>query len=453
MDSTLQKVYNTIINEHMLESKDSILVGFSGGADSVFLMLSLIKLREYMEFDIYAAHLNHGIRGAEADSDETFVTEFCKKHNIKLFVKSIDIPKISKDLKLSEETAGRNERYKFFAEICTQNDIKKIAVAHNKNDSVETVLLNMIRGSALKGLCGIKPVNGNIIRPIIEISRNEIEQYLNDINQNFCTDSTNMTDVYTRNKIRNVILKSMSEINNSVINTIYSNLQSLNNDENFLELYCKNLACITAKENEIIINKTIFDKQHIAIKNRILLNAFQMINGNCSNISSKHLEILLNSKFAGKVYSMPGNVNVKVSYNQIVFSKNNDEYTRFEYVLHPGESIELFNNVYLHSNYCQTMNLAEKNAVFIDADKLKSDKLIIRSRQDGDRFIPYGMKTPKKIKDFFIDSKIPVYKRNEIPILVDGDEIAALIPYRVSELYKVTDKTQNILMIKITKEK
>ena len=207
----VKKVYDTVVKYNMIEKGDKILVGFSGGADSLFLVLLLIELKKIIDFELYAAHLNHGIRGNEATRDENFVFEFCKTNNVKLFTKHINIPEISRIQKISEETAGRNERYKFFNNICKKNGFNKIAVAHNMNDSVETVIHNMIRGASLKGLSGIKPVNGNVIRPIIEISRDEIENYLFTNNYSFCTDSTNLANIYTRNKIRNVILKEMAK--------------------------------------------------------------------------------------------------------------------------------------------------------------------------------------------------------------------------------------------------
>lgn len=437
----------------MLKKDESAVVGFSGGADSLFLMIALIELKKYYHFDVYAAHLNHGIRGKEADRDEKFVIDFCTKNNIRLFTKKVNIPDISKKQKISEEIAGRNERYKFFNEICTTYGIKKIAVAHNKNDSVETVIFNMIRGASLPGLCGIKPVNGNVIRPIIDISRNEIETYLSKHNYQFCTDSTNLTDLYNRNKIRNDILKTMSDINQSVIDTIYSNLTNLNNDENFLAKCCDELNCIAVTDKEIIIKKDIFENQHIAIKNRLILKAFEALKGNCINISSKHLEIISSADSIGKTFDMPGNIKVRISYDKIIFSYDTNQDISFEHVIMPGDKLNLYDNVYLSVQYCNEFDIKNKNAVFIDSDKIKSGNLIVRSRKDGDTFVPYGLNTAKKLKEYFINLKIPVYERAKIPILADGNEIAAVIPYRVSELYKVDSKTNKIIKLELTKEK
>ncbi len=449
LDFTVKKVYDTILKFNMINENDKILVGFSGGADSLFLIHSLMELQNYINFELFAAHLNHGIRGNEADSDETFVFNYCKKNKIRLFTKKVDIPQIASQSKISDEVAGRNERYRFFNEICTDNAINKIAVAHNKNDSVETVILNLIRGASLSGLCGIKPIHGNIIRPIIDISRTEIEDFLKTRKINYCTDSTNLTDIYTRNKIRNSILNTMTEINSSVIDTVYSNMHNLNNDDNFIKSYCEKLNCITESDDEIIVNMDILRHEHISVKNRVLLMAFEKLKGNTSNISSSHLSIILNADKTGKSFNMPDNITVKTSYNNIVFSYKNKTNDDYSYKLKVDIAVEYLKNKFILCTYCDYADLNEENTVYIDVDKVNINKLTVRNRRNGDRFIPYGMNGEKKIKNFFIDLKLPKNKRDEIPILTDNDVIAAIVPYRVSELYKVTKNTKKILKIKI----
>lgn len=452
MDIVIKKVYDTIVNNNMILDSDRVLVGFSGGADSLFLILSLIEVKKYIDFEIYAAHLNHGIRGAEAKNDEDFVTEFCKLKNITLYKTNVDIPSISKNEKVSEETAGRNERYKFFNTICKENNINKIAVAHNMNDSVETVILNMIRGSSLNGLCGIKPVNNNIIRPIISVKRDEIECYLNKNSQNYCVDSTNLMQIYARNKVRNSILKSMLDINPSVIETIYSNIQNLKSDDDFIKTYTQKLKCIALDGNNIIINRGIFELQHNAIKNRIILDAYSKITGDICGITSYHLSIFNSELSAGKKYNFPNGVIACVSFDSIVFSKNQIASNEFYYNYKIGDNLEYINGCRINVSHCNCFDKNDTEALYIDADMIKNKTLTIRSRIDGDRFIPFGMKSNKKLKQLFIELKIPVWERNDIPLVVDGDEIVAVVPYRISELYKITEKTKNIIKIQITKE-
>lgn len=447
------KVYDTIIKYNMINSGDAILVGVSGGADSIFLLHSLIKIREKMSFELYAAHMNHGIRGDEAKRDETFVKEYCEYNHIPLFIKTVDIPKISKEYRLSEETAGRNERYKFFKEICKDINLSKIAVAHNMNDSVETIIHNMIRGASLNGLCGIKPVNENIIRPIIEVGRPEIETYLNDNNISYCTDSTNSSDMYTRNKIRNNIIKSMLDINPAFIQTVFTNSINLRNDYSFICEYTKSLKCISCDGEKVIVEKNIFDKQHLSIKSRIIMQAFDTLKGDCDGISTSHIEIISNASDSGRLYNMPGGVDVLVSFDKIVFMNEAKNNVSFEYNYRIGDKLEYLPGAFLKSSYCCKYDANDKNALYIDADSLKCDILKVRSKIDGDKFIPYGMTSSKKIKKYFTELKIPIYKRNEIPIILDDNQVVCIVPYRISELYKTHEKTKHIVKFEITKEK
>ena len=212
MDNFVFSVRNTIEKFNMLNNNDNVVVGVSGGADSTALLYSLISLREIYNINIVCAHLNHGIRGDEAARDERYVRELSQKLNINFFCKHVDIPLIAKQKKQSEELTGREERYKFFNEILNKLGGGKIAVAHNKNDFVETVLIKLTRGASLNGLKGISPVNAAIIRPLIEIERNKIELYLDKNNIKYMTDSTNDKDIYTRNLIRNNVIKELCKI-------------------------------------------------------------------------------------------------------------------------------------------------------------------------------------------------------------------------------------------------
>ena len=454
MNSITDKVCNTVSKYNMINDGDSVLVGFSGGADSLFLILSLVELSKKIEFKLYAAHLNHGIRGDEALRDENFVREFCENNNITIFFKTVDIPEISRVNKISEETAGRNERYRFFNEICAKNGIHKIAVAHNMNDSVETIIHNMIRGASLNGLCGIKPVNKNIIRPIIEVTRDEIELFLKQRNQLFCIDSTNSSDIYTRNKIRNTILKDMSEINSSVVKTMYFNSLNLINDEAFLNEYAKSLHCISFDGENVIIDKNVLNKQHISIKGRIIMQSFEMLKGNCESISSNHIDIICNANSSGRVYNMPDGIDAVVSYDKILLKKRITKHIGFEYNSYNiGEKLEYYPGMFLKSSFCKEYTPDDINALYIDADILSSHQLTIRSRREGDRFIPFGMKETKKLKRFFADLKIPSYIRDDIPIVIDNDQIVCVLPYRISDSYKVSKNTKNIIKFEITKEK
>jgi len=452
LDCVFDVVLNTVYKYNMISNGDKVVVGLSGGADSIFLMEMLRLLQKEIDFSLCAAHLNHGIRGIEALHDAEFAQKYCRNNNIDFYIKEVSIPQIAKKIKISEETAGRQERYKFFTEICANGYASKIAVAHNMNDSVETIIHNMIRGSSLKGLTGIKPVNSNIIRPIIGVKRSEIEKYLHDHGLTFCTDSTNLSDVYTRNKIRNIILKTMSEINESVTETVYNNSRLLRDDDDFLNDYVDNINCVRSIGEKIYIDKKLFDKEKTAIKRRIILKAFEMLKGDCKNISSKHIDILCDINETGSKYDMPEGIYVYIYGENIVFSKN--VITKKDLCLElsiPGK-IRCYDNVFLTAEYCNEFDPKDSKALYIDADKLSGNILTVRNRNEGDRMVPFGKSSPKKIKKLFTDMKISTFEQDTIPLVCDGDNIAGIVPYRVSDIYKITENTKNIIRIYITKE-
>ena len=196
------KVLETIKHHNMLTEGDSVLVGLSGGADSCTLLYVLKSLQETFGIELYCAHLNHGIRGEEAQRDMEFSQKFSSQLNVPIICETRDVPKHAKDNKLSEETAARNLRYDFFKCVSEKFHCNKIAVAHNKNDRAETILMNIIRGCGSNGFRGIKPVNKSIIRPLIDVSRNEIEEYITGKGINYVTDSTNKENIYARNNRR-----------------------------------------------------------------------------------------------------------------------------------------------------------------------------------------------------------------------------------------------------------
>ena len=216
----------------MISSGDTVICGLSGGADSVCLLLMLIEISKEINFTVEALHVNHCLRGAESDSDEDFCRELCKRLNVKFNSARVDVKGYSEKYSVSDEESARILRYNAFAEY---SQGKKIATAHNADDNLETVILNLARGSALKGLAGVPPVRNNIIRPLLTVSRREIEEYLKSIGQDFVTDSTNLSDDYTRNKIRHRIIPILKEINGSVVETSVNSISAVRSENSLIE--------------------------------------------------------------------------------------------------------------------------------------------------------------------------------------------------------------------------
>lgn len=305
------KVINTIIKYKLIESGDKIVLGVSGGPDSISMLNILNEIKEELNFDIYVAHINHMIR-KEADEDERYVQKYCEKNNIQFFVKRADVEQIAKTKKLGTEETGRKIRYDFFEEVLQKVGANKIAIAHNKNDKIETIIMNLLRGSSVSGLKGIEPKRDNkYIRPLIECERQEIEQYCEENKLEPRIDKTNFENDYTRNKIRNIVIPYIKkEFNPNIIETIDRLSQVATEESSYIELQAKevyNKLLIQETENQIILNLKEFNKQNKVIKSRIILLAVKKINGGTQGIEKIHIEdiIKLYNNNIGNKYLTP----------------------------------------------------------------------------------------------------------------------------------------------------
>ena len=327
-----QKVLETIRKYNLIEDGDKIVLGVSGGPDSICMLDNLreVKEEQIIEFEIYVAHINHMIR-EEAIDDEKYVQEYCKKYNIECFVKRADVQKIASEKKIGTEEAGRKVRYDFFEEVLQKTESNKIAIAHNKNDKIETIIMHLLRGSGLSGLKGIEPIRDNkYIRPLLECERTEIEQYCEDKKLNPRIDKTNFENEYTRNKIRNIVIPYIKkEFNPNIIQTL-SRLSDLAADEsNYIELYIQKAfeKILIAKEKEqITLNLKEFNKQDKVIKNRLILYTTKELMGSTQGIEKIHIEdiIKLCQNNVGNKFLTPNkNLKVLVKDKKIFFIKQN----------------------------------------------------------------------------------------------------------------------------------
>ena len=324
------KVLKTIKKYNLIEDGDRLVLGVSGGPDSITMLNILNDMRNdknlHMEFDIIVAHVNHMIR-EEAKDDEKFVKEFCKKIHVPFYSKSIDVQKMANNMKIGTEEAGRNARYDFFDEILTKTDSNKIAIAHNRNDKVETMIMNMLRGSGIAGLKGIEPIkNKKYIRPLIECERYEIEQYCMENNIDAKIDKTNFDNIYTRNKIRNVVIPYiMQEFNPNIVNTMDRLSELVKEEDEYLENTVENKykeLIIEEKEKQFIMNLKGFNKEEKVIKSRLLLYTISRLLGSTNGIEKKHIDDLIKlcENNIGNKYLTPNkNIKVLIKNHKIYF--------------------------------------------------------------------------------------------------------------------------------------
>ena len=313
-----QKIIETIKKYNLINSGDKIVLGVSGGPDSIAMLDILNQLKDEMNFEIYVVHVNHNIRGKDADEDEEYVKKYCEKYNIKCFSKKIDVPTIAKTKKIGTEEAGRKVRYEYFEEILKETKSNKIAIAHNKNDKVETIIMHLLRGSGISGLRGIEPIREEkFIKPLIECDRQEIENYCKENNLQPRIDKTNFENEYTRNKIRNLLIPYIEEnFNPNIVDTLNRLSDVVEKEDDFfhkiVENEYKNLK-ITADNKEIVLDLKKFNCLDYVIKSRIILYTIKELFGSAQGIEKIHIEdiIKLCGNNIGNKYLTP-NKNIKI---------------------------------------------------------------------------------------------------------------------------------------------
>jgi len=461
MDS-IDKIKAVIKENELIKEGERVVVGVSGGADSVCLLL---VLKEIMPPEcITAVHINHGIRGDEAARDEDFVLQLCKRQDIRLEIRRLDVPLFARENKISEEEAGRILRYRVFEEIRLLYKADKIAVAHNLNDVAETFLMNLSRGSGITGLTGIKLRNGVLIRPLIKTSRTEIEEIVTYLGESFITDSTNNSLIYTRNRIRKRVIPELEEVNERAVSHINDACDRLEKIEGYIIKEAANAyKSYVAKGKDIFISSEILTLDEVIIE-EVLHKALSEVAGRARDIGSVHISYLLElfNKQVGREIDLPYKVRAFREYKGIRLkgSANKPE---------SGESIQVLPELLLHTKDVEGIstvaseednirltfedgsvkNLSQNSCIrWFDYDKI-TENVMLRFKEEGDYLIisPEGDK--KKLKKYFADSKIPSDKRGEIPLVASGNEVLWVVGYRTGEGARITSSTRKLLKIEI----
>ena len=319
----LNIIRQTIIEYNLFDKGDRVLIGLSGGADSICLTYALHCLSSEFELELFTAHLNHGIRGDEAIRDETFAQNFSEKLGIKCFTEHTDIPHLAKNSGKSQETTAREVRYAFFEHVLHKYEINKIATAHNRNDNAETILMNIIRGGTLPAMCGIPYKRGNIVRPLLNVKREQIEEYCKLNQLEFVTDSTNLTDDYTRNKIRHILIPQIeNELNPNFIETVTNNAVFNQEENNYLKKIADEAYKKTVTDG--VIDISALQAYDISIQRRIVRNALEAHYNTSDGITSRFIRDILElaEKDSGKSINIHNNTTVKNEYGKLIITNN-----------------------------------------------------------------------------------------------------------------------------------
>ena len=471
-DAMLKKVENFIEKQEMLMPFDAIVVGVSGGADSVCLLTCLHRLREQYQLKLYAVHVNHMLRGMEADEDEAFVGDLCKSLSIPLHCVHEDVKRLAEISGTTIEEAGRNLRYLSFEQECERVKAHKIAVAHNRNDNAETVLFHLFRGTGLTGMTGIPKKRGQIIRPLLCVTREEIENFLLKENISYRTDSTNLSNDYTRNKIRLSILPIVTkEINERAIEHITSLSDQLTEVANYLDQVTERefRKIATLSKGKVTLELKEFSSYEDLIKREILRKAIKSISG-LKDVEMIHLTdgAHLSKCQVGKEIHLPNHIILKRGYNTLIvydsqlYSERKDGDRNIQPVEIPltldhedsmkkgtvqrvdflgkGFEIRLF-------PYEKSLAIPKNSYTkWYDYDKIR-DAVVLRTRREGDFLMIHPQGKTKSLKSLLVDQKIPREERDKIPLVVCDSHVLWAVGVRSSEAYRIDQNTNWVLSV------
>ena len=448
--------------EGLITPGDKVLVGVSGGADSIALLHVLHWFSRTQNYGLIVVHIDHMARGKDSDADADFVESVAKKLKLPFYLKKVDVGIERLQLKTSFQDAARMIRYQFFEETLKAVGANKVALGHSADDQVETILMNIIRGTGLKGLAGIPKVRGYVIRPFWGIHRKDLDIYLKENDISFRDDSSNLDKKYLRNRIRHVLIPHLETYNPGIKKCLQQMSGIVSEEDSFLsqmtrDIFNKKIG--ESNEKNIVWGIDDFQSYPMALRQRLVREIFCRITGDMQAITAYHVQQIINlfnSPKAGKVLNIPRGVTVTCSYGSILFAKIVDDICGNEPLVTP---IAIPGTTKLLEGYIRKV----ETQIFVDKKDLFSldtgrqaffdfgkTGFGIQARffRAGDRFCPLGMKGNKKLKSFFIDQKVPKSMRSQIPILTNADDdIIWVYGQRISHLYRVTEKTKKVLFI------
>jgi len=440
-------VRDTILKYNMLQPDSQVIAAVSGGADSMAMLHCLAALG-YLPVVV---HVEHGIRGISSRADSDFVKQYCRERNIPFRLVSVDVPAYAAENKIGTEQAARALRYEALRDAAAELSCP-IAVAHHIDDQAETVLLHLLRGSGLNGLCGMQPVADGIIRPLLFVCRKQIEAFCKENALPYVTDETNTDITYKRNRIRHELLPLLKEYNPDITASLSRTADLLQGDALLLEQQTETLAekLLTQNENTIIIKANLLRNLPVGAQRRLIRKALTLLRGP-QDIEQKHIEavVQLLQGQSGKRLSICNGIGCKLSYNQLAFYTELPQKSAYCYPFLPNKTF-LFGEIEVQGKLTAKMGRHTAHCEYLDRDKLPHN-LQLRTRLEGDYIYPLGMTGRAKLKKYLIDRKIPSEQREKLVLLAHESEILAIIGLTVSRHAAVEQSSQNILKI-VTRE-
>ncbi|MDW7661921.1 MAG: tRNA lysidine(34) synthetase TilS [Bacillota bacterium] len=433
----------TIEKHNMFVKGDKVIVGLSGGPDSLALTHALFHISDSVGFELVPVHVNHLLRGEFADADEQFVMDFCSNLGLECHTFRVNVSEYASELGISFEEAGRRVRYEKFEEVRAKVGGTKIAIGQNRNDLVETFFINLFRGSGIDGLSSIEYVRDSVfVRPLLEVDRTQIEDYCDQNNLVARRDHTNDENDYVRNKIRNVLIPYIKDnFNPSINDTVFKTTEMMKDERMFWNSHVEKLfdeMCVSEK-GKVLIRGSSFVDLTVSEQRQLMRYCIRKVRKHLVDISLDQLNQILKLTRTNTSIRLDEQYVVSYEYGNYVVSK-----------IEPLTKNVKAPEIYSFDLDLESYSKFDTNewVVALDADHVKG-KLTIRTRKSGDRFIPLGMKGHKKIKDFFIDEKVPVAKRDAIWLICDDEKIVWIHGMRIHDHCKITKDTKNIMIISL----
>ncbi len=448
----LSRVEETVKKHYMLYGGERVLVALSGGPDSVCLLHVLNRMKDNWRLRLHALYIDHGLREEAAEE-----AEFCKELAVELGVgfssHSIDVKGFAEQEGLGIQEAARILRYRLLEEEAIRQDFDRIATGHHADDQAETILIRLLRGTGPVGLAGIPPVRGKVIRPLIELERWMIEDYLREQGLRYMMDASNLKRDYLRNRVRLDLMPILKRFNPKIVNSLYRTAQILREENDFIEIKVTKalMRLISRKDSERIeLFLAPMENLERVILRRALMRAINEVKS-LRGISSDHIEDIIDLIYHGKTGSrlyLPDDIRVIKGYSTLTITAKKPERIKECELKIPGETvIKEASVVLITSIHSELDELGDGKVMAVfNFDSLRMP-LKIRARRPGDYFYPFGLGKKKKLQDFFVDAKVPRDQRDSVPLMVSGDDIAWVVGYRMDDRFRVTPNSQRILKI------
>lgn len=453
-----KKVLATIKEYNLISPGNTLIAAVSGGPDSMAMLYVIRQLTWDWGVKIHIAHFNHMLRGKEADEEAAFVARTAQQMGLDYTVEACNVPLYLKETRLSPEEGARSLRYNFLHRVAEKFKGDCIMTAHHANDQAETVLLHLLRGAGPEGLAAISPQEGNLIRPMLGVTKEEIIVYCQEHNLEYRLDPSNNKEIYTRNKVRLSLIPYLKQFNPQIVHSLVKTADICRGENDFLNKITRsaiNKITIVSDKQKVCMNYAVIKTFHPAVQRRLIRQVLDDFTGIQGYLGYDHTDEMLNLK-CGKEKCLPGSIYAWREGTNLIFSKEKRLIEQFKSILPvclqvPGTTCIPELNVKVVVEIVDWPDSRFPSKKYVKAFNLRilDQPIIIRNRCPGDRFRPQGMKGRKKLKDFFIDEKVAAEERDSIPLILSGEEIIWVVGYRTGEETKVSSNDQKAVVIMV----